>query len=136
MFEFGKIPNVDVDESLARFIVSKGEYRPADMTVKPQAFLPYQHVELSVTRQRECADDELRIIAGRVADMRQKTLRGYCEISACECRHLGLDVLPDPIEDWNPNHANIVGYPAQKEEQMVIAQKLARSASSVRVLDD
>ena len=41
-----ELPN---DEWLARFILRKEHVR-ADGTVKPDPFIPYKHIELSVTR--------------------------------------------------------------------------------------
>jgi len=36
-----------------------------------------------------------------------------------------LKVIPDPLLPSNPNHANIVGYPPAKEDQMALAKVLA-----------
>ena len=44
----GQMPVGD-EEWLARFILRKEHVRP-DGTVKPDPFIPYKHVELSVTR--------------------------------------------------------------------------------------
>jgi hypothetical protein len=36
-----------------------------------------------------------------------------------------LDVVASPILPHNPNHADIVGFPARKDEQLSLAEKLA-----------
>jgi hypothetical protein len=48
-------------------------------------------------------------------------------IRAGNCRIAPLDVIPDPILPQNPNHANISGFPAAKEDQMALAIRLAAS---------
>ena len=54
MIDPAHIPPIADDELLARFIVNSNEVR-ADGTVRPQLFLPYKRVELSVNRHREAA---------------------------------------------------------------------------------
>ncbi len=133
MLQLDNIPPVDDGESLARFIVSKSEFRPSDMTIKPQAFMPYSRVELSVTRHLECSRPELCQIGRDVAAQREKSLYGWSDIFASICRQLGLNVDPQPIPDSNPNHANITGYPPKKEEQMALAQKIAKTSSKLQI---
>ena len=47
------VPPVADGELLARFIVNANEVR-ADGSVRPQLFLPYKRVELSVNWSRSC----------------------------------------------------------------------------------
>ena len=118
------VPPIDDDELLARFIVGSNEMR-ADGTVRPQLFLPYKRVELSVNRHRDATLDETWAIGQQVARQRGKTLLGRADIRANACRIAPLDVVPSPILPHNPNHADIIGYPARKDEQLSIAEKLA-----------
>jgi hypothetical protein len=120
------IPAVADNELLARFIVGSDEKRP-DGTVKHKLFLPYRHVELSVNRHRESTPDETWKIGFDVARARQRQLHGMANIRAGNCRIAPLDVIPDPILPQNPNHANISGFPAAKEDQMALAIRLAAS---------
>lgn len=57
MIDPNHVPPVADEELLARFIVNGNEMR-ADGTVRPQLFLPYKRVNLSVNRHREATLEE------------------------------------------------------------------------------
>ena len=118
------IPPIADEELLARFIVNGNEVR-ADGTVRPQLFLPYKRVELSVNRHRDATIAETWAIGFQVAEQRAKTLLGRADIRASACRIPPLDVVSRPILPHNPNHADVIGYPARKDEQLSLAAKLA-----------
>ncbi len=120
------IPNVADNELLARVIVNSNEKRP-DGKVSHKLFMPYRWVELSVNRHREATLEETWQVGFDVAKQRSKTLFGLANIRANKCRIETLNVIPDAILPGNPNHANITGYPAAKEDQMAIATELAAS---------
>lgn len=126
MIDPANIPPVADNELLARFIVNSNELRE-DGSVTPKLFLPYKWVELSVNRHREATIEETWAIGRQVAADRQKTLYGRADIRASACRIAPLDVVPKPILPHNPNHADIIGYPARKDEQISLAEKLAAS---------
>lgn len=130
----GNVPPVDDDERLARFIVNSNEFRKDDGTVKPKLFMPYSRVELSVNRHRECTESELWSVGSWVAKTRERTLQGRSDIVAASCRIDPLRVVAKPLiakrpMPANPNHADVEGYPAAKEDQKSLAQKLAAAAS-------
>ena len=140
MIDPDNVPDVDDEEMLARFIVagqSKKSLRKLvreNETVKPQLFVPYSHVEISVNRHRDCTDDEIWQFGKIVATVQQKTLHGRCDIEASSCKIGPLKVKASQIRDHdtvpdNPNHADITGYPTKKDDQISLAQKLAASAS-------
>ncbi|MFN9604084.1 MAG: hypothetical protein ACK6A7_11650 [Planctomycetota bacterium] len=120
------VPSVADNELLARFIVYSDEMR-ADGTVRHKLFLPYKLVELSVNRHREASIEETWRVGYEVAEARQRPHYGLANIRASSCRANRLDVQPAPQLPKNPNHANIVGYPPAKEDQMAIAKELAAS---------
>ena len=124
MIDPNHVPPVADEELLARFIVNSNEMR-ADGTVRPQLFLPYKQVTLSVNRHRDGTLIEIWSIGQQVAAERGKTLYGRADVRANSCRIAPLDVVPQPILPHNPNHADIVGYPARKDEQLSLAEKLA-----------
>lgn len=126
MMDQASIPSVADNELLARFIVHSDEKR-ADGTVKHKLFLPYKLVELSVNRHREAAIEETWQAGYDVAAERQRTLYGLANIRASSCRTNNLEVKSAPQLPKNPNHANIVGYPPTKEDQMALAKILAAS---------
>lgn len=122
----GDVPPVADNELLARYIFNSNEVR-ADGTVKPKLFMPYSRVELSVNRHRECTEEEIWSFGQQVATARKLDLRGRSDIHAINCRIEPLSVNATPLPR-NPNHADIAGYPASKEDQKSLAQKLAAAA--------
>ena len=124
MIDPGNIPPIADDELLTRFIVNSNEVR-IDGTVRPQLFLPYQRVELSVNRHRDADLAETWAIGQQVAEQRGKALLGRADVRVNAGRISPLDVVPSPILPHNSNHADIVGYPPRKDEQLSLAAKLA-----------
>jgi hypothetical protein len=133
MIDDSHVPPVEGYELLARFIVNGNEVR-ADGTVRPQLFLPYKRVELSVNRHRDATLEETTNIGRQVAAQRGKTLIGREDIRARSCCIHTLSVIASPILPGNPNHADIVGYPTRKDEQLSLAAKLAASIESLSPL--
>ena len=119
------VPAVTDDELLTRFIVN-GDYVRADGSVKPQLFVPYKWVELSVNRHRDASIDETWTVGIHVADELGRKLIGRADIPASACRIPPLVVKSTPIL-VNPNHADIDGYPPGKADQMSLAAQLAAS---------
>jgi hypothetical protein len=128
MIDANNVPPVDDDELLARFILNSNEFR-SDDSVKPTLFMPYKYVTLSVNRHRDATADETWHIGREVARQRNKTLYGRSDITANACKVDTLTVVAKPLLPENPNHADIVGYPAAKEDQKSLAQELVASAS-------
>lgn len=124
MIDPSDVPPVEVDELLARFILNSNEVR-VDGSVRPQLFLPYKRIELSVNRHRDATTDETWQIGLQVSQQRAKTLIGRADIRAGACHIEELNVVESPILPGNPNHADIVGYPPRKDEQLSLAAKLA-----------
>lgn len=135
MIDPDNVPPIEQDEMLARFILEKKLIYDKDKSAKPRLFYPYKHVELSVNRHCDCTEEEIWDFGFGVADFRKKRLRGRCDITVGDCTFDSLSVVAKPIKDHpkgvpdNPNHADIVGYPENKEDQMSLAQKLAAKAS-------
>ncbi len=126
MIDQAHIPPMADEELLARFIVNSNEVR-GDGTVRPLLFLPYKRVELFVNRHRDASFAETWTIGNQVAQQRGKVLLGRADVRANAGRIPPLDVVPRPILPHNPNHADIVGYPPRKDEQLSLAAKLAAS---------
>ncbi len=111
---------VDDDELLARFIRSKRHIRE-DRTVKQDAFIPHPHRDLSVIRHIGLNKDELWDIGRSIIDR----LLGRADIIALEVRNQELRIEPTATPR---NHANISGWPPEKEAQKIIALELAAKA--------
>ena len=119
------VPVVTDEEMLARFIVHR-DYVRADGSVRPQLFVPYKWAELSVNRHRDASLDETWAFGIQVAESLRKKLIGRVDIQSSDCQTPPLEVKASPISG-NPNHADIVGYPPDKPDQMSLAAKLAAS---------
>jgi hypothetical protein len=120
------IPPIADNELLARFILNSNEKRD-DGNVNHKLFMPYKWTELSVNRHRESSVEETWSVGFDIASQRSKVLYGLANIRASSCSQSTLSVIPDPILPDNPNHANIIGYPSRKEDQMALAKVLAAS---------
>jgi len=124
-----KVPPVDPDETVERYIINHRNVR-ADNTIKPDEFVPYSYVDLSVNRHRDCTQEEIWQFGQQVADQRSKDLLGRTDIAVADCSIEQLSVVSEPI-DGNPNHADITGYPPKKADQKALAAKIAAQASEL-----
>ena len=126
----GDVPVAD-DELLARFIFHRSHVR-SDGTVRPEVFIPYKKVEMSVTRHLELLDSELWRAGELVAHKREATLAGRADNQAVTFRNCGLRVVPTPLND-NPNHADVIDWPAEKSDQKLLALLIAKEARFVSI---
>lgn len=124
----GQVP-VSSEEWLARFIVRKEHVR-LDGTVKPDAFIPYKWVELSVTRHLGLQEGQLWSAGERVAEQVGNKLQGRGDAQTKVFMSQRLSAKADPTGD-NPNHANVVGWPHDKQAQKEIAIELVRDVRFV-----
>ncbi|MFZ2629489.1 MAG: hypothetical protein WAX67_11505, partial [Rugosibacter sp.] len=102
--------------------------RNSDNTVKPDAFIPYPHPDLSVTRHINLSEEVLWKIGQDVADARSANLYGRADIYASTARRQNLRISAAPVPN-NPNHTNIDGWPADKPAQKMIALQLAADSA-------
>ncbi|MEN9259477.1 MAG: hypothetical protein Q6L60_00810 [Thermostichus sp. HHBFW_bins_43] len=129
MLDPANIPPVEETESLARYVMQRSHFR-ADQSVKPNLFMPHPYQELSVTHHRDATEAEIWQAGVDVATQQQRTLYGRSDIQTSDCLRESLQVTAKPLLD-NPNHADIEGWPTAKEDQKVIAQKLAAAATKL-----
>lgn len=129
MIDPSNVPPVSDDERLARFVTRSKLFR-SDGTVKPDVFIPFKHVELSVTRHLHATEEEIWSAGRDVAGSLKQTLRGRADIFARDCILNTLRIIETPLVN-NPNHADIMDWPQQKQDQKAIALKLAASAIAV-----
>lgn len=115
------------EELLARYVLSGRHVRP-DGTIKPDAFIPYRQVELSVTRHEGLDETRIWAFGKLVAQQRNLLLYGRADVRAIEFLRQRLRVVPAPLHD-SPNHANVVDWPADKSAQKDIAIEVARHAT-------
>jgi len=79
MLDPSNIPEVSPQETLTRYVTSRNHFRKDSQTVKPDAFIPHPHSELSLTRLLHLSDEEIWSIGNDVATARvpAKVLRGW-----------------------------------------------------------
>ncbi|MGA0199139.1 MAG: hypothetical protein ACO3NK_08455 [Prochlorotrichaceae cyanobacterium] len=133
MLDPNYIPPVEDDELLARYATQKGHFRSSDGIARPSLFIPHPHQELSVTRHREATEAEIWVAGRKVATAQGRQIYGRCDIQARACQFASIKVIAKPTES-NPNHADhadIEGWPAKKEDQKLIAQKLVAAATKL-----
>ncbi len=133
MLDPSDVPDVTLEELLARYVVYQSHIRKKNDTLKADAFIPHPHEELSVTRHREASEDEIWIVGVGVATQRSKMLRGRGDVLASACLAQELQVIKKPILPDNPNHADISDWPSDKPAQKLIAQEIAANATFVAV---
>jgi hypothetical protein len=130
MIDAQNVPPVEPNELLARYVVYSSHIRRSNSTLKPDAFMPHPHRELSVTRHVAATVEELWSIGERVAAASGKALHGRGDVGAKVCIDQNLAVKATPLAD-NPNHADVVGWPADKPAQKMIAQEIAAACRFV-----
>ena len=115
---------VNSDEWLARYIVRKEHIR-ADGSLKADPFIPYKHVELSVTRHFGMSEGEIWEAGKKVALQIGNKLLGRGDAQTLLFLKNNLKAIAAPIKG-NRNHANIVGWPVDKQSQKEIALELVK----------
>ena len=126
MIDPANVPEVTAEEWLARYVCQSKHVR-LDKTVRPDAFIPYPHKDLSVTRHLLATEQEIWSLGEQVAKSRG-SLAGRADIQASTCHAENLGVVAAPIPE-NPNHADVTGWPAEKSLQKMIAVLLASKAA-------
>ena len=121
----GERPVADT-EWLARYIL-RHEYVRSDGSLRPDPFIPYKQVELSVTRHLGLDEREIWEAGQSVAAATATALHGRADVQAHVFARQRLQVLPKPL-GGNLNHADVVGWPADKPAQKEIALLIARAA--------
>lgn len=130
MIDPENVPPVADIELLARYVTQSGQFRSSDNTVKQDLFMPHPRQELSLTRHQDATEGEIWEVGVDVAKTIGRKLYGRADIKACHCKVDSLQVVAKPLPN-NPNHADIEGWPLEKQDQKVIALKLAAFASKL-----
>ena len=73
MIDPAHVPPVDPQEMLARYVLYGRYVRSSDQTVRPEAFIPHPHVDLSVTRHRQASEAETTTIQSGGVSLRVLT---------------------------------------------------------------
>jgi hypothetical protein len=122
--------SVAANELLARYIVFS-DYIRQDRTIKPNAFMPQKDsLELSVTRHISLTENDLWNIGREIIRYSERTLYGRADVETGHAIAQKLSVMPQPVPN-NPNHANIIGWPIEKNAQKMCALEIANAAHFV-----
>jgi hypothetical protein len=121
--------SVAPDELLARYITSSKWLHKQDQTVKPDAFIPPDS-ELSVTRHLGLTEGDIWVIGKKIAERIPRPLHGRADVETSHVIAQRLNVVPQPV-DGNPNHANIINWPPEKDARKMCALEIARVAHFV-----
>ena len=118
-------------ELLARYITFS-KYIRKDQTLRQDAFIPPLKfpLELSVTRHLNLSENDIWDIGKTVAAGKECNLHGRADVEASHVTAQSLNVVPHPVPN-NPNHANIVGWPLDKDVRKMRALEIARVARFV-----
>ncbi|MFQ5779358.1 MAG: hypothetical protein ACE5HN_01070 [Nitrospiria bacterium] len=116
-------------EVLTRYVLDRNSYKPSEVRVKHNAFMPPSSLRLSVYRSSELSENTIWELGDRnVAAPRSKPLIGRADILALAVLDADEELKVEPDPTPHPRHANIAGWPAQKDKQKLIAIKLANNA--------
>jgi hypothetical protein len=114
-------------EDLARFLFSDKQFSKSARRVNRHAFTPPENGRCSVFRISDIDDATAWQIGRDVEKKRGERLRARADISANSVRTLALDVVAAPKDHYL--HADIVGWPSEKEKVRAITLELATRAS-------
>lgn len=118
---------ISENEVLARFGYKNSGYFRTDKVVKPKAFMPDPYKKLSVNRHKDLSSEQIWKIGKQIGRISNRVLKGRADIRMQDVKKTNLEVEVAPEFD-NPYHANIIHWPAQKEERMDLAKQLAASS--------
>jgi hypothetical protein len=121
--------SVAPNELLARYITSSKWIHKQDQTVKQDAFIP-PNSELSVTRHLNITEETIWTIGGKIAESMSRNLHGRADVKTLCVTDQGLNVVPQPV-NGNPNHANIINWPPDKDARKMCALAIAKVARFV-----
>lgn len=120
-------------ERLSRFILTKNYIKRTKNRVSPQAFLPSSRTgETSVYRTGRCTEEIIWEIGDTYVTglhPEHKPVLGRGDLIAQEVFNAQIRVAPSSHP--HPLHANMVGWPIEREKALMIATQLADGATPV-----
>ncbi len=119
---------VDHTENICRYLFQTGHFVASTGRVKYGGFLPAPNGQTSVFRTSDLTSEQVWDIGQQfVAIPRNLTLKGKADIIASQVFEENLLIEPDT----NPHelHANIINWPEQRSEKILVAKKIAVKAT-------
>ncbi len=117
--------NIPPGEKLTRFIRYNRDFAKPNI-VRHQVFLPHKKkTDISVFRISELLDNEVWRIGLEHVQTDELPVLARADLSVSDVYDNNLKVIPDPQS--HEAHANITGFPAEREENKTEDRKLRRS---------
>jgi hypothetical protein len=120
-----------MQEVLTRYVLTSTQYRKTDVFVKAPAFLPALHpetgFETSVFRITTLSDVQIWELASQQRPGRTVYCRADLDKAAVEKIH---PLIVKEETSTHPLHSIIIGWPAEKHAQKILAQELEQIARS------
>ncbi len=129
---------IDPEERISRFIFNKSRFRKGNGRILPEAFMPTNPMpdrperETSVYRTENCNESEVWWLGEEFVTKlhtQKLPILARCDLKLKEILLTELEVVP-AVHPHN-RHANIVGWPEEKECQKMKAVMLADKAQLV-----
>ncbi len=112
-------------EKLTRFIRYNRDFTEPN-TVRHTVFLPHRkNTDISVFRISELPDNEVWRIGLEQVQTEKLPILARADLLASDVYSNNLEVIPDP--QFHQAHANIAGFPAERERSKTEDRKLRRS---------
>ena len=124
------VPSVDPAETVSRFLL-KGDIRSQDNTIKHAVFLPSaSNLKISVYRISELSDDAIWALAVEKVEPLRGRVIGRGDLTSLTIIEERLILTPDL--DPASRHADIVGWPEDRDARATIAKALAAKSSPAK----
>jgi hypothetical protein len=115
---------------VARYLLA-GEIRNSDRTIRHQAFMPPQSLKHSVFRIYDLSDEDIWALAVEKVEPARGQVIGRGDL--CVSEIIGNSLRVEPDEDPGSRHADIVGWPNDRNHRATIAKVLAALASPAKM---
>lgn len=125
--------NILANETVSRFLTSKSQFAKSKNIVKYSAFKPNRDGETSVYRTTGISNTEIWLIGEKFVRTPIAKRHGSCtlygrgDIEAKEILNASLALVPKPKP--HPRHADILNWPENNENRLMLAIMLANKAT-------
>lgn len=121
---------VDPHQVTSRFLID-GQVRAENKEVKYPAFIPPKSLRLSIFRTSNLIEQEIWDLAVEKVEPSRGPVIGRGELTVFAIAEEKLQVAPD--EDPNSRHADVMGWPIDRDARATIAKALAAKASPAKM---
>lgn len=120
--------DVNAGERISRFARHSSQYSVVAKRVRHSAFMPPRSFRLSVFRTSDMENQEIWALADDVVSS-NPPIKARADVASDHVLGVGLQIESEPGP--HPRHADIIGWPEEKAEQMDAAKELAIQATLV-----